>query len=119
MKRYKVFWKNKPYIEVEREEDLENEKINIFTEISINIGDYLDFEEIEEIKPNTLKQQIREIIRTYDKNEGISYNDIYYNLSLCSCNKGIIYEEVKKNINDLLINGEIYESKPNVLRWLE
>jgi len=68
---------------------------------------------------NPIKYQIREIIKSKDKDGGISINDVYYNLSLCACNKGITEDEVKENINDLVNNGEVYYCKPNVLRWLE
>lgn len=70
---------------------------------------------------NNLKKQIKEIIKDNDKDNqcGISADNIFKTLMLSACNKNLTYGEVEENINALLINGECYENKPKMYRWLE
>ena len=66
-----------------------------------------------------VKAQIREIIKSYDKEGGINKVDIYYLLKMVASNEYITFGEVEEHIRNMLNDGEVYESKPQVYRWLD
>ena len=75
-------------------------------------------EALKQVTENGLKYQIQELIKSHDKDEGISENDIYVKMKMCACNEKVNFEEVKEIINNLLVEGWAYEPRPKILRYL-